>query len=72
VGGLNFRVSRLSAFGQYQVTTSPREQFTTATDSEGFTFVSFGNFYTGPTHSFTAGLRFSLGNARERATGGGY
>jgi hypothetical protein len=72
VGGLNFRVSRFSAFGQYQITTGPREQTTTTTDSEGFTFVSFGNFYTGPTHTFTAGLRLNLGNARERATGGGY
>lgn len=72
VGGLNFRVSRFSAFGQYQVTTSPRMQLASIQDSEGFTFVSFGNFYTGPTHTFTAGLRFNLGNARERATGGGY
>jgi hypothetical protein len=72
VGGLNFRVSRFSAFGQYQITTSPRVQRATTTDSEGFTFVSFGNFWTGPTHTFTAGLRFNLGNARERATGGGY
>jgi hypothetical protein len=72
VGGLNFRVSRFSAFGQYQITTSPRQQTVSSTDSEGFTFVSFGNIYTGPTHTFTAGLRFNLGNARERATGGGY
>jgi hypothetical protein len=72
IGGLNFRVSRFSAFGQYQVTTGPRQQVTSSTDSEGFTFVSFGNLYTGPTHTFTAGLRFGLGNARERASGGGY
>jgi hypothetical protein len=72
VGGLNFRVSRFSAFGQYQVTTSPREQTVSFKDTEGFTFVNFGNFYTGPTHTFTAGLRFNFGNARERATGGGY
>ena len=72
IGGLNFRVSRLSAFGQYQITTGPRQQSVSSMDSDGFTFVSFGNFYTGPTHSFTAGLRFGLGNARERAAGGGY
>ncbi|HEV7365979.1 MAG TPA: hypothetical protein VGN76_09065 [Gemmatimonadales bacterium] len=72
VGGLNFRVSRLSAFGQYQITTSPQQQSVSSTDSDGFHFVSFGNFYTGPTHTFTAGLRFGLGNARERASGGGY
>jgi hypothetical protein len=72
IGGLNFRVSRLSAFGQYQITTGPRQQSVSSTDSDGFTFVSFGNFYTGPTHTFTAGLRFGLGNARERTAGGGY
>jgi hypothetical protein len=72
IGGLNFRVSRLSAFGQYQITTSPRQQSFSSTDSDGFRFVSFGNFYTGPTHTFTAGLRFGLGNARERTAGGGY
>jgi hypothetical protein len=72
IGGLNFRVSRFSAFGQYQVTTGPQVQSITLTDSEGFTFLSFGRFYSGPSHSFTAGLRFNLGSARERATGGGY
>ena len=72
IGGLNFRVSRLSAFGQYQITTSPRQQSASSTDPDGFRYVSFGNFYTGPTHTFTAGLRFGLGNARERAAGGGY
>jgi hypothetical protein len=72
IGGLNFRMSRFSAFGQYQVTTAPRQQSATETDREGNTFVSFGNLYAGPSHTFTAGLRFGLGNARERATGGGY
>lgn len=72
VGGLNFRVSRFSAFGQYQITTSPRQQTTSSKDSQHNTFVSFGNFYTGPTHTFTAGLRLNLGNARERVAGGGY
>jgi hypothetical protein len=72
VGGLNFRVSHFSAFGQYQVTTSPRSQVITESDSEGNTFVAFGNLYTGPTHTLSAGLRFNFGSARERATGGGY
>jgi hypothetical protein len=72
VGGLNFKVSHFSAFGQYQVTTGPRTQFLSETDSEGNRFVAFGNLYTGPTHTFSAGLRFGLGNARERASGGGY
>jgi hypothetical protein len=34
--------------------------------------IATGNLFSGPTHSFTAGLRFGLGNARERATAGGY
>jgi hypothetical protein len=31
-----------------------------------------GNIFTGATHTLSAGLRFNLGNARERASGGGY
>jgi hypothetical protein len=72
VGGLNFKVSHFSAFGQYQVTTGPRTQLISETDTEGNRFVAFGNLYTGPTHTFSAGLRFNLGNARERAASGGY
>jgi hypothetical protein len=76
VGGLNFRVSRFSAFGQYQITTGPSLQVlvTTLGDPEkpDFTFVRSGNIFNGPTHTFTAGLRFGLGNARERTVGGGY
>src|SRR4051812_42848588 len=72
VGGLNFRVSRLSAFGQYQITTSPGEQTVTQRFTDGSRTIAFGKLFTGPTHTFTAGLRFGLGNARERATGGGY
>jgi hypothetical protein len=72
IAGLNFRVSRLSAFGQYQITTGPVEQVSTMRFSDGSRMVAFGNLFTGPTHTFTAGLRFGLGNARERATAGGY
>jgi hypothetical protein len=72
IGGINFRVSRLSAFGQYQVTTSPAEQIISQRFTDGSKMIAFGNLFRGPTHSFTAGLRFGLGNARERATGGGY
>jgi hypothetical protein len=72
IGGLNFQVSRLSAFGQYQITTSPDEQVVSHRFTDGSRMVAFGNLFTGPTHTFTAGLRFSLGNARERASGGGY
>jgi hypothetical protein len=72
IGGLNFRVSRLSAFGQYQITTSPAEQVFSQRFTDGSKMMAFGKLYKGPTHTFTAGLRFGLGNARERATGGGY
>jgi hypothetical protein len=72
IGGLNFRVSHFSAFGQYQVTTGPSLQVITHDGPEKSTIVSSGNLFKGPTHTLSAGLRFGLGNARERATGGGY
>ena len=72
VGGLNFKISHFSAFGQYQVTTGPKTQAISEEDAAGNRFVAFGNLYTGPTHTLSAGLRFNFGNARERATGGGY
>ncbi|HZA98124.1 MAG TPA: hypothetical protein VE399_05060 [Gemmatimonadales bacterium] len=75
IGGLNFRVSRLSAFGQYQITTGPSIRSVSALigpSDNPQTLVSTGSLFTGPTHTFSAGLRFGLGNARERATGGGY
>jgi hypothetical protein len=72
VGGLNFRVSHLSAFGQYQITTGPATQFTTYSGADNTTIVNAGNLFKGPTHTFSAGLRFGLGNARERTAGGGY
>jgi hypothetical protein len=72
VAGLNFRVSRLSAFGQYQITTSPSQQQMTVRFTDGSKMSAFGNLFRGPTHTLTAGLRFGLGNAKERATSGGY
>jgi hypothetical protein len=72
IGGLNFQVSRFSAFGQYQVTTSPDMQVVTQRFEDGSRLIASGNLFRGPTHTFTAGLRFNLGNARERASGGGY
>lgn len=72
IGGLNFRVSRFSAFGQYQITTGPGERRASVTFTNGARNLAFGNMLSGPTHTFTAGLRFNLGNAKERASGGGY
>jgi len=72
VGGLNFRISHFSAFGQYQVTTGPGTRTSSQQFADGSRIVAFGNLLNGPTHTFSAGLRFNLGNARERAGGGGY
>lgn len=73
IGGMNFRVGKLSAFGQYQITTGPSDQvFSTTIEESKTTLINFGHLIDGPTHTFSAGLRFGLGNARERASGGGY
>lgn len=72
VGGLNFRISHFSAFGQYQVTTGPGTRTNSQRFDDGSRIVAFGSLLRGPTHTFSAGLRFNLGNARERASGGGY
>ena len=72
VGGLNFRISHFSAFGQYQVTTGPGTRSHTQRFSDKSSIVAFGSLLSGPTHTFSAGLRFNLGNAKERASGGGY
>jgi hypothetical protein len=72
MGGLNFRVSRFSAFGQYQVTTGPSTQSSTLKFTDGSMLVAFGTLFHGPIHTLSAGLRFGLGNAKERAVGGGY
>jgi hypothetical protein len=56
MAGAQFRVGRLAAFGQYQLSTSP----------------SAGNLLRGPGHSLMGGLRFSLGSSKEGVRGGGY
>ena len=66
IGGLNFRVSHFSAFGQYQITSGATMRSASATFSDGSRMVAFGNLLNGPTHTFSAGLRFNLGSARER------
>ena len=57
------------AFGQYQITTGPRQ--TRSSDATG-NVVAFGRLLEGPTHTFTGGLRFGLGSARESVKTGGY
>lgn len=56
VGGVNFNVGPVSAFGQYMYTGSARR----------------GKLLQGPTHTLSAGLRFNLGSSRESLGTGGY
>ena len=56
LAGVQFRVGRMAAFGQYQINSS----------------ASPGNLLKGPGHSLMGGLRFSLGSSREGMRGGGY
>jgi hypothetical protein len=56
LAGVQFRVGRLAAFGQYQINTAP----------------AAGDLLRGTGHSLMGGLRFSLGSAKENIKGGGY
>lgn len=72
VGGLQFRISRFTAFGQYQITTKPTVD-EVATPLGGGQFLhEFGRLTEDGTHTLTAGLRFDLGSARESVKTGGY
>jgi hypothetical protein len=63
VGGVQFQVGRMMAFGQYQITSGATEH-STAT--------AFGRLLDGPTHTFTGGVRIGLGSSREDVRAGGY
>lgn len=69
LAGITFQVGRLMAFGQYQITTSPGQGF--VTDDAG-AVVASGRLLSGPTHTFSGGLRVGLGGARESIKTGGY
>ena len=69
VGGLQFKVGRFMAFGQYQITSAASQR--TATDGAG-NVVAVGRLLDGPTHTFTGGLRIGLGSARDDVRAGGY
>jgi hypothetical protein len=69
LGGVQFKLARFMAFGQYQITTSPSLQALQLSNGD---ILAFGRMLTGPTHTFSAGIRIGLGNARERAQSGGY
>jgi len=72
VAGLNFRVSRLSAFGQYQVTTGSKSHTISEPGPQKSTFIFSGSILKDAVHTFAAGLRFGLGGARESVKSGGY
>jgi hypothetical protein len=72
LAGLNFRVSRLSAFGQYQVTTGSRFHSISEPGPQKSTFIFSGKILQDAVHTFSAGLRFGLGSARESVKSGGY
>jgi len=71
VGGLEFRVGALSAFGMWQITTkSGYKQLTEVIQKKSngdplLTRYDYGEFLRGATHTIIGGLRFSLGSARE-------
>ena len=62
VGGLQFKVGRLVAFGQYQLTSAQGNK----TTESGAT----GRLIVGSTHTFSGGLRISLGSSRETPRSG--
>jgi hypothetical protein len=61
VGGLQFKLGRFVAFGQYQLTSSPGNK----TLESG----SSGRLISGATHTFTGGLRIGLGGSKESPRG---
>jgi hypothetical protein len=69
LGGLQFQLGRFMAFGQYQITTGASNH--TVDDATGAP-VAFGRLLDGPTHTFSGGIRFGLGSAREKPKSGGY
>jgi hypothetical protein len=77
VAGLEFRLGPFSAFGQYQISTKQgfRQRDTVLQESNGrvlFHRLDYGEWTLGAQHTFTGGLRLSLGSARERNGSGGY
>jgi hypothetical protein len=69
LGGVQLKVARFIAFGQYQITSGMTTQrFRESSIGRDAT----GKMLNGPTHTFSAGLRIGLGNARERPQAGGY
>jgi hypothetical protein len=61
VGGLQFKVGRFVAFGQYQLTSSGGNK----TLESG----SSGRLISGATHTFTGGMRIGLGSSKDAPRG---
>lgn len=72
IGGLEFRISRFTAFGQYQITTKPQVDEVASSLGGDLWLHEFGRLTVDGTHTLTAGLRFDLGGARESVKAGGY
>ncbi len=72
IGGLEFRISRFTAFGQYQITTKPQVDEVRTPIAGGLELREFGRLTVDGTHTLTAGLRFDLGSSRESVKTGGY
>lgn len=62
MGGLQFRVAGVSAFGQYQLQSAPGYQ---AVIDDAGTVHAEGRLVSGAVHTFTGGVRVSLGRSRE-------
>lgn len=70
IGGIQIQYSRVTAFGQYQVTTGRSQDAVETQDLGGpFTQLYRTPFLRGVTHSLTAGLRFNLGRSKESFSG---
>lgn len=59
-GGVQVRVARFAVFGQYQITSGAERGYIDTANN-----LHPGSLFEGPTHTFTAGLRVSLGSSRE-------
>lgn len=64
IGGLEFRVAGLSAFGQVQVTSAPAIRYVNTKFTNQSVEYDQGSLFQEPSYSLMAGLRFSLGSAR--------
>jgi hypothetical protein len=71
--GIQFQVGGVSAFGQYQIATAPGQEVCTLSNiqcADGAPIAT--NLLRGTTHSIMAGIRVSMGKAKQEITGGGY